>query len=48
LDTVFGLAMPQGQSGAAREGRITFGGRNYQIIGGKLVAEEAAPNDKKQ
>lgn len=42
LDAVFGLATPQAFSGPAREGRITFGGRNYLIIGGKLVPEESA------
>ena len=41
LDTVFGLATPQAHSGPPREGRITFGGRNYLIIGGKLVPEES-------
>jgi pilus assembly protein CpaB len=42
LDAVFGLATPQAFSGPTREGRITFGGRNYLIIGGKLVPEESA------
>ena len=41
LDTVFGLATPQPQVGPPREGRITFGGRNYVIIGGKLVPEDS-------
>lgn len=41
LDAVFGLATPQAVSGPPREGRITFGGRNYLIIGGKLVPEES-------
>ena len=41
LDTVFGLATPQAHTGPPREGRITFGGRNYLIIGGKLVPEES-------
>lgn len=40
LETVFGLATPQAHAGPPREGRITFGGRNYLIIGGKLVPEE--------
>jgi Flp pilus assembly protein CpaB len=42
LDAVFGLATPQAFAGPPREGRITFGGRNYLIIGGKLVPEESA------
>jgi pilus assembly protein CpaB len=41
LDAVFGVATPQAFSGPPREGRITFGGRNYLIVGGKLVAEES-------
>jgi len=41
LDAVFGLATPQAVSGPPREGRITFGGRNYLIIGGKLVPENS-------
>ena len=41
LDTVFGLATPHAQSGPPREGRITFGGRNYLIVGGKLVPEDS-------
>ncbi len=41
LDTVFGLATPQPQAGPPREGRITFGGRNYVIVGGKLVPEDS-------
>ena len=40
LDNVFGLATPQANSGPPREGRVTFGGRNYLIIGGKLVPED--------
>jgi pilus assembly protein CpaB len=45
LDAVFGLATPQAFSGPPREGRITFGGRNYLIIGGKLVPEESVGSD---
>jgi pilus assembly protein CpaB len=41
LDAVFGFATPQAVAGPLREGRITFGGRNYLIIGGKLVPEES-------
>jgi pilus assembly protein CpaB len=41
LDSVFGVATPQAFTGPPREGRITFGGRNYLIIGGKLVPEES-------
>lgn len=41
LDAVFGLATPQAFAGPPREGRITYGGRNYLIIGGKLVPEES-------
>lgn len=40
LEAVFGLATPQANVGPPREGRIKFGGRNYLIIGGKLVPEE--------
>jgi pilus assembly protein CpaB len=40
LDAVFGLATPEALSGPAREGRISVGGRNYLVIGGKLVPEE--------
>ena len=46
LDTVFGLATPQANSGPPREGRITFGGRNYLIIGGKLVPEEQVAQEQ--
>ena len=45
LDTVFGLATPHAHSGPPREGRITFGGRNYLIVGGKLVPEESVATD---
>jgi pilus assembly protein CpaB len=45
LDSVFGLATPQAHSGPPREGRITFGGRNYMIVGGKLVPEESVSVD---
>ena len=45
LDTVFGLATPRAQSGPAREGRITFSGRNYLIIGGKLVPEDSVASE---
>ena len=48
LDAVFGLATPQAFSGPSREGRITFGGRNYLIIGGKLVPEESAGSNPPQ
>ena len=48
LDAVFGLATPQAFSGPPREGRITFGGRNYLIIGGKLVPEESAGSNPPQ
>ncbi|MEY4669253.1 MAG: Flp pilus assembly protein CpaB [Pseudomonadota bacterium] len=41
LDAVFGLSPSQSYSGPPREGRITFGGRNYVIVGGKLVPEES-------
>jgi len=41
LDAVFGFATPQAVAGPPREGRITFGGRNYLIIAGKLVPEES-------
>jgi len=40
LDAVFGLATPQPQGPAGREGRITYGGRSYLIVGGKLVPED--------
>jgi pilus assembly protein CpaB len=48
LDAVFGLATPQAVSGPPREGRITFGGRNYLIIGGKLVPEDSVGSNKPQ
>lgn len=47
LDTVFGLLKPQSAVGPPREGRITFGGRNYVIINGKLVPEESVGTEKK-
>ena len=47
LEAVFGLATPQPNAGPPREGRITFGGRNYLIIAGKLVPEEQVFQDSK-
>jgi Flp pilus assembly protein CpaB len=48
LEAVFGLATPQANAGPPREGRITFGGRNYLIIGGKLVPEEQVAEEVKK
>ena len=47
LEAVFGLATPQPNAGPPREGRITFGGRNYLIIAGKLVPEDQVFQDSK-
>jgi pilus assembly protein CpaB len=41
LDGVLGLGTPRPSTGPAQEGRITFGGRNYIIVGGKLVPERS-------
>jgi pilus assembly protein CpaB len=41
LDGVLGIGTPRPASGPPQEGRITFGGRNYVIVGGKLVPEQA-------
>ncbi len=48
LEAVFGLSTPQPNAGPPREGRISFGGRNYLIIGGKLVPEEQVAEDGKK
>jgi Flp pilus assembly protein CpaB len=45
LDSVFGLATPRAQAGPSREGRITFSGRNYVIVGGKLIPEDSVASE---
>jgi pilus assembly protein CpaB len=47
LEAVFGLSTPQPNVGPPREGRIKFGGRNYLIIGGKLVPEDQVAQEAK-
>jgi len=45
LDSVFGLATSRAQAGPSREGRITFSGRNYVIVGGKLIPEDSVASE---
>jgi pilus assembly protein CpaB len=47
LDAVLGVGASPTQAGPPREGRITYGGRNYLIVGGKLVPEESVDSAPK-
>lgn len=46
LDGVLGIGTPRPATGSPQEGRITFGGRNYVIVGGKLVPEQAVGTEQ--